>query len=67
MYHCTPLGFETSLGIEGDHGDPESASQALKQASAKGRPVPLVVFVRMHHMLKVSKTQEQLGAYRRRQ
>ncbi|KAL3163273.1 hypothetical protein ABBQ32_009668 [Trebouxia sp. C0010 RCD-2024] len=35
----------------GDHGDPDLAS-ALEDASASGRPVPLVVFGHMHHMLK---------------
>ena len=38
----------------GDHGDPDLAS-ALKDVSASGRPVPLVVFGHMHHMLKGGK------------
>ena len=35
----------------GDHGDPDLAS-ALQQTAEQGRPVPLVVFGHMHHMLK---------------
>lgn len=45
------FGCKTCHCIAGDHGDPDLAS-ALKQASAVGRPVPLVVFGHMHHMLK---------------
>lgn len=40
-----------SVVVAGDHGDPDLAS-ALKEASASGRPVPLVVFGHMHHMLR---------------
>ena len=45
--------------LAGDHGDPDLAS-ALKQASALGRPVPLVVFGHMHHMLKGGKRRRNM-------
>lgn len=43
----------------GDHGDPDLAS-ALKQATVLGRPVPLVVFGHMHHMLKGGKRRRNM-------
>lgn len=44
---CIQLPDQTA----GDHGDPDLAS-ALQQTADEGRPVPLVVFGHMHHMLK---------------
>lgn len=37
--------------LVGDHGDPDLQS-ALKSVKSTGRPVPLVVFGHMHHILK---------------
>lgn len=51
MKRSATFSCKTHRCIAGDHGDPDLAS-ALKQASAEGRPVPLVVFGHMHHMLK---------------
>ena len=45
--------------VAGDHGDPDLAA-ALKQTSAKGRPVPLVVFGHMHHLLKGGKRRRDM-------
>ena len=57
--HVAVLAPRYSIGSAGDHGDPDLAS-ALKQASALGRPVPLVVFGHMHHMLKGGKRRRNM-------
>ena len=57
---CVNIGCKTRhWWLAGDHGDPDLAS-ALKHMSTLGRPVPLVVFGHMHHMLKGGKRKRNM-------
>ncbi|NJO43470.1 MAG: TIGR04168 family protein [Cyanobacteria bacterium CRU_2_1] len=65
MGHCGPTGLgaaaEDPCGkdwepIGGDHGDPDLA-EAIRQARAFGKTIPLVAFGHMHHQLRHTKKQ----------